>query len=322
MRTVAVVATWQSDGAWSEPDDSHTLIESYTDGWAWSVPVGGGARSVAVMVDPGTTDLARGRGAREIYLAEIAKTRQFAAFLDGAEMESGPTGWDASMYCSDQYAGDDWLLVGDAGSFVDPVSSAGVMKALASGWLAAVVVNTCLSRPAMRSVALDFFQAREQEVYAGLARQTRLFLAQAAAGHAHPFWSTRSALLAEQDNTDFHRDSLRSDPSVTRAFDQMRAAPAMQMSRAADARIERRAAVSGREIVLERRLVSDRDPIGVRYICDVDVVTLVELAPSFTQVPEIYEACVRASGPIALRDFLLALSTLVARGWLVWRRGA
>ena len=44
------------------------------------------------------------------------------------------------MYDATRFVDGDVLLVGDAGSFLDPLSSAGVKKALASGWLAAVAV--------------------------------------------------------------------------------------------------------------------------------------------------------------------------------------
>jgi 2-polyprenyl-6-methoxyphenol hydroxylase-like FAD-dependent oxidoreductase len=277
-----------------------------------------GARRVAVMVDPRTTDLARGQGARDLYLAEIAKTRRFATMLAEATLEGRPVGWDASMYDSERYAGPDWLLVGDAASFVDPVSSAGVMKALASGWLAAVVVHTCLARPAMRASALEFFQAREREVYAGLARQTRQFLNMAADGHGHPFWSSRSVALDEGATDDLNPERLRHDPAVAAQFERIRTAPSIQLRPAHGVRAEPRAAVSGREIVLEARLVSERHPAGIRFICDVDVLTLVELAPLHTHVPDLFDACVRRSGPVALPHFLAALATLVARGWLVW----
>lgn len=73
------------------------------------------------------------------------------------------------------------LLVGDAGSFVDPLSSAGVKKALASGWLAAVAVHTALVRPAMRDAAFRFFAAREREMYASLRAMTERHLGDAAA---------------------------------------------------------------------------------------------------------------------------------------------
>ena len=47
------------------------------------------------------------------------------------------------------------------------------------------------------------------------------------------------------------------------------------------------------------------------------MVALVELAPAARQVPDLYEAYVRQAGPRPLHDFLFALATAVARGWLV-----
>ncbi len=38
-RTIALVGTWRRDGGWEVPDESHTLVDWFTDGWAWSVPV-------------------------------------------------------------------------------------------------------------------------------------------------------------------------------------------------------------------------------------------------------------------------------------------
>ena len=38
-RTVALVGRWRHAGGWPLADPSHTLLESYEDGWAWSVPL-------------------------------------------------------------------------------------------------------------------------------------------------------------------------------------------------------------------------------------------------------------------------------------------
>jgi len=76
-------------------------------------------------------------------------------------------------------------------------------------------------------------------------------------------------------------------------------------------------AVSGREIVLEPRIVEADRPEGVRYLRDVDLLAVLELAPSFAQVPDLFEAYCRRAGPVALPDFLYALATAVARRWLV-----
>jgi flavin-dependent dehydrogenase len=61
-RTVALCAVWRNQTGWPLPDPSHTLVESYGDGWAWSVPLSPSVRHVAVMVDPGETRMVRGQG--------------------------------------------------------------------------------------------------------------------------------------------------------------------------------------------------------------------------------------------------------------------
>ena len=61
-------------------------------------------------------------------------------------------------YATRAYAGERWLLAGDAGSFLDPVFSTGVLLALASGTQAAEAVDGALaagagSRRAARALA-------------------------------------------------------------------------------------------------------------------------------------------------------------------------
>jgi flavin-dependent dehydrogenase len=313
LRTVALIGVWRAPAAFDVDDPTHTLVESYANGWAWSVPDAAGRRHVAVMVDPRTSDLERGTAARSVYLAEISKTRRLAALVRRAALEEGPVGWDASAYSASQYTDGDTLLVGDAGSFLDPLSSAGVKKALASGWLAAIAVHTALRRPAMRDVALGFFAAREDLMHARFRDLTRRFLAEAAAGHAHPFWRDRGHL-------DEAEPPAAADEALTRAaLDRLRAAPALRLDRAPEVRIEARPAVSASEIVVESRIVSSADPAGVRYVCDVDLLALLDIAPRSAQVPDAFEEYNRRHAPVGLPEFLTALATAVARRWLVER---
>ena len=313
-RTVALVAAWRRDDGWPVPDATHTLIESYEDGWVWSVPLSDGTRHIAVMVDPQKSNLARGQSSSDVYAAELAKTRQFTQLIRNATMCAGPSGWDASMYYATQYCSDNTLMVGDAGSFIDPLSSAGVKKALASGWLAAVVTHTSLVRPAMRETALRFFDARETEVYGNFRRLTQRYLADAARGYSHAFWEERAS---PQEEDTLSADSLRSDPGVLAALSDIREAPILRLQRAPAVRIESRPAVSGNEIVLEPRLVVDERPQGIRYLHDVDVVTLIELAPGFTQVPDLFDAYCRQTAPVSIADFVSALATAIGKRWLI-----
>jgi hypothetical protein len=277
---VALCATWHCAEGWDVPDASHTLIEAYADGWAWSVPVSPHERCVAFMVDPG--------GAR--YECELAKTREFRRiFAKGTPGE--PWTCDASLYTSSRFCGDDFLLVGDAGSFVDPLSSFGVRKAMLSGWMAAVVVNTCLRRPEMRQTALDYFDAHEKQVYADCKRRAAELFREASAEFARPFWERR-AEEPEPSGAASALERLKAQPSI-------RLIPAVK-----DGRVP---GIEGREVVLLDRIEG------------VNLPRLVEIAPLHTQVPDLFEAYNRAFPPVALPAFLIALATLLARGILVNR---
>ena len=307
-RTVALVGIWWRDGGFAVPDDSHTLIESYGDGWMWSVPSAPGLRHIAAMIDPQRSDLARDGSSADVYRAEIAKTRIFSRLIDGASLIEGPRGFDASQYRATAYAGERWLLVGDAGSFIDPLSSAGVKKALASAWLAAVAVHTAEKRPSMRAEAFEFFSAREHEIEQQLSLDTRKFLAAAAAGHTRPFWDERA---------DDRGDRFAENDEIRRALEQLRSREIWWPNVGPAVSIELRPIIRGHEIVREPQVVAPDHPRGVRYVRAIDMVTILELAPSAQQVPALYESYVQRMGSAPLPDFLFALATAVARGWLV-----
>src|SRR5262249_37069334 len=137
--------------------------------------------------------LVRGAAALDVYRAELAKIAPFEARVAHASLVDGPWGADASAYSAERYAGDGFLLVGDAGSFIDPLSSFGVKKALVSGWLAAIAVHTALVRPSMAAEALAFFDRRERAVVASATAQSGRFATTAGARTSHPFWLARTA---------------------------------------------------------------------------------------------------------------------------------
>ncbi|MFM8534663.1 MAG: NAD(P)/FAD-dependent oxidoreductase, partial [Acidimicrobiia bacterium] len=262
LRTIALIAQWRRPQAWPVPDDTHTLIESYSDGWMWSVPVAEGVRHIAAMVDPQRSGLVRNRSAMHVYRAEIGKTRAFSRLVDGAEMVNGPWGWDASQYDAREYGGENWLLVGDAASFVDPLSSAGVKKALASAWLAAITAHTCLVTPSMRDHALRFYGDREREIAGHYARESTRFLAEAAAEHQRGFWEGRS-----EDLTDVSTDQ----DAVSRAFERLKAGDRLVARPGPGARIEPRPCVVGHAIVLEPHVTQGAGDSGVRHVHGVQV---------------------------------------------------
>jgi 2-polyprenyl-6-methoxyphenol hydroxylase-like FAD-dependent oxidoreductase len=316
-RTIALAGSWQSDGSWRLDDETHTLVASYSGGWAWSVPVDRAIRQFTVMVDPLRSDLARGTASRDIYLAGIAKVAPFARILEGAHLTEAPWGADASEYTARQYAGPGFLLAGDAGSAINPLSSFGVKKAMASGWLAAIATHTALVNPAMAEEAFAFFDRRERGVAATAARQASRFAIEAAARTGHPFWLARTA-APEASVEDFEPDvtELARDPAVLAAFAELRGRSSIRLTAGPDVRIAPRAAVRGREIVMDEHVVNQSWPDGLRYLRGVDLVALMQLAPHHTDVGELFSANRAASPHVEPPDFLGALSVLVANGSL------
>lgn len=313
-RTVALCGVWRSDAGWRLPDASHTLVEAYGDGWAWSVPLSRTVRHVAFMVDPAETELLRGKGLAPQYQAELAKTRAFRRIFARASLTGAPWGRDASPYTSRQFSGPGFLLVGDAGSCIDPLSSFGVKKAMVSAWTAAVTAHTVLRKPEMREIALRFFDERERQVYEGYRKQASGWSRRAATEEAQPFWGARSEFGEPVATAALDESRVR---AALQALQALREKPSIRLSLADGVTTTRRAGIAGREVVLRDALLSPGAAESLDFIANVDVCRLVEVAPHYGQVPDLFEAYNRAAAPVELPHFLTALSSLVAAGVLV-----
>ena len=314
--TLALAASWVDSADWDLPDPSHTLVEGYEDGWAWSVPLLERRRFLAVMVDPLHTELAEERERAALYEAEIAKTRFLAPLLLTSERSSAVLACDASSYTSELFAGPGFFLLGDAGSFIDPLSSYGVKKAMASGWLAAVCIHTITSEPEMRDACLDLYNRRERQVFESYRRLSARYFADGGGDDAGSFWRERAVVSGSDFDEDLRFDvaMLREDPEVLDAFAMIKAGDLISLQLGPDVVIERRAIVEGRRVVMADHLVSSWAPDGIRFLRDVELPRLVALASAVRTVPDLFEAYNGAGSPTTLPDFLGALSVCLAKG--------
>ena len=309
LRTLALAATWEC----AVDANAHTLVESYANGWAWSVPGSATTRCIAVMIEPGLVKTLKG-GQKDskseiarLYQNEIAKTKQMDAITLASRQLTQPWACDASSYTARRFSDDGILLVGDAASFVDPLSSFGIKKALASAWLAAVVVHTALTEPELKAQALQFYEARERSMYESLQRQSAAFADRASGQHRHDFWLERASFDVEEP---------RSNDDIKAAFEDLKQREAIVLSpNPALQRLEL-PVVRGNRIGLATHLVNASYPEGIRYVHDVDLLKLIDQAPEHVQVPDLYEAYNRSAPPVALQEFLAALSLSIARGLL------
>ena len=317
--TLAIAAEWDCP-SWPEAERLQTLVESYADGWAWSVPLSATRRQCTVMIDLDRRGAAK-RRPRDHYGRELARTTELRARLAAARQSAAPWACDASVYDCVRAAGDNVLLVGDAASFIEPLSSAGVKKAMLSAWRAAVVANTCLKDQSRAAAAFDFYDRRERAVYGECARRSARFFTEAAAVHRSPFWAARAdgEPCADQDDGggELSDDALARDGEVRRAFEYLRAAERVRLRAAESLRIASIAAIEGREVVMRDALLVPGHDAPLRSAAGVDLPALAGLARGGGDVPGLIDAYHRRIGPVPVSGLLAGLSLLVARRALV-----
>jgi flavin-dependent dehydrogenase len=294
-----------------------TLVESFADGWGWSVPSTGAERHVGVIVDAGVTGLPRGRRFDETYLRVLRRLPRLSGILAGARFDRA---WacDASVYDASCCADGQVLIAGDAASFIEPLSSFGVKKALASAWTAAVAVHTSLVHPDRRAAALGFFAAWEQRVYASARARSIEYAGEAHAHHRSPFWAARAATGGAAESDPAPDDgALLGSPDVPAAHEALRAAASCVLVESA-LELEPQPIIVGHEIELQDGLVLDGVARPVRFVRGVDLLGLVSAARGRTDAGAIVASYLnRHRAPVP--DILAALSLLVARGVLCAR---
>jgi len=309
VRAFSLVGLWQTSDGWNVPDVTHTLVEAFDRGWSWSIPIDDARRQIGIMLDGPSPRREGSRALVESYRAEIERTRHIARHVGQAEVQYV---WacDASTYTSAACAGSRHLLVGDAASFIDPLSSFGVKKAMGSAWMAAIVVNTILRHGERRDAAIELFDSWERDVAAAHTAQTREFARAAAAHYDSGFWSSRAnrAIASPADAA----DGDASEAALRAALREIRDSAEIDFDLDERVRYERRPVIRDHEVVLE-----DSFPSGIRFRDNVDLVALARLACQHRHVPDLFDAYCRSTAPVPLPSVLGGLSLLVAKGYLV-----
>jgi flavin-dependent dehydrogenase len=131
----------------------------FDHGWMWFIPLADGTTSVGVVAWPYYMK-SRTKPLREFFLDTLGMCGQLNERLQGAELVSEVEATGNYSYSCDNpsgAAGKNYLLVGDAYAFVDPMFSSGVMMAMTTAVAAAETVATCLKEPARAAAALKHF---------------------------------------------------------------------------------------------------------------------------------------------------------------------
>lgn len=113
-------------------------------GWFWIIPIDEELTSIGVVLRREVYDAWPRMTPEEALERAIGETPAVAALMRDAKREWPVRVEKDFSYGSKKYAGDRWLLAGDAGSFLDPVFSTGVAIALESGVEAGRAVDAAL----------------------------------------------------------------------------------------------------------------------------------------------------------------------------------
>ncbi len=137
-------------------DAGNITIFWFDHGWFWLIPLADGATSIGAVVWPYYLK-GRTKPVKEFFLDTIATCPALAARLAHATLSSEVEATGNFSYACTRTHGPNYLLIGDAFTFIDPVFSSGVMLAMQGGFAGAETVDTCLNAPARAASALAHF---------------------------------------------------------------------------------------------------------------------------------------------------------------------
>ena len=129
----------------------------FDQGWFWFIPLVNGLTSIGMVTWPHHMKTRGRRSLQQFFMDNIATCPELDARLRDASLANEVEATGNFSYESKQSHGHDYLLLGDAFAFIDPVFSSGVWLAMHSAVVGADTIDTCLKRPLAKVAALKHF---------------------------------------------------------------------------------------------------------------------------------------------------------------------
>ena len=194
FRNLAVYGYYKGGKGLPTPDEGNILIESQPDGWLWHIPLREGWASVGAVVDAEVGQQGvRELGARRFLESQITAAPYLAGLLESATLLSGLEVVRDWSYRCQSLSGPGYILVGDAGCFIDPLFSSGVHLALTYAALASVVVVSALEDPTIAGPAGKMYEQMYYREYGHFRELARLFYSSNRTADSY-FWEARRLL--------------------------------------------------------------------------------------------------------------------------------
>jgi flavin-dependent dehydrogenase len=191
LASVLVARSRESDCPENECD-SCTLVEACADGWWYSAFLPGRRLMAAYMTDADL--LGRHRGAwHAFWQAQLQQTIHTQLRLSPFDLQAVPRVVAANSSRLDCVSGRSWLAVGDAAMAFDPLSSQGLIRALASGIRAGEALNGCFSGDL---AAMYKYDIEAKDVFREYWRLRAVYYGREQRWPQSVFWQRRHRLAA------------------------------------------------------------------------------------------------------------------------------
>jgi flavin-dependent dehydrogenase len=137
--------------------EGNITILWFDHGWFWLIPLSDGTTSIGATTWPYYMKTRGRRGVEQFFFDTIALCPPLVERLQGAKLVSKVEGTGNFSYACARSHGPNYVLLGDAYSFIDPVFSSGVFLAMNSAFAGADAIDTHLRYPERSAVAFAHF---------------------------------------------------------------------------------------------------------------------------------------------------------------------
>jgi flavin-dependent dehydrogenase len=169
--------------------DSATMVEAVADGWWYTALLPHGGRIVVFLTDGDLLTSRTGRD-RDHWCARLGQTQHVGELRDrfGYQLAVGPVAFPAGSSRLHPVLGVRWLAAGDAAVTFDPLSSQGIVTALATGRAAATAALGVLEG---RAEAMPLYRSTVEQVYTRYLQRHDDYYAREQRWPDSPFWRRR-----------------------------------------------------------------------------------------------------------------------------------
>ena len=194
FRNLSVYSYFSGVSYLPEPDTNNIFIESYPGGWIWIIPISKTLASVGIVVDSTKAQNELNiTGIQNYFDQQLNLSNKVKTMLSQAKMTKAPTVIKDWSYKCDKLFGENYVQVGDAACFIDPLFSSGVHMAMMSGVLSASYMATIIDNPESFHPVGESYQELYFKEYNHFREMAQLFYSSNMLNDSY-FWSARKNL--------------------------------------------------------------------------------------------------------------------------------